>query len=86
MKLIVGLGTPGKEYDKTYHNLGFMVLNKLAQKLGVSFNKANKKSVYVQTKINDEIVFLIKPQTYMNLSGKSVRQIMDFYKLTSQEL
>jgi len=86
MKLIVGLGNPGKEYDKTYHNLGFMVLNKLASKFGVVFNKANKKAVYVQTKIDDQIVFLIKPQTYMNLSGQAVKEFVKFYKLQPSDV
>ena len=86
MKLIVGLGNPGRDYDKTYHNLGFMVLDKLASKLGISFNKANKKSVYVQTKINDQIVFLIKPQTYMNLSGQAVREFAKFYKVLPRDI
>ncbi|MBQ3048207.1 MAG: aminoacyl-tRNA hydrolase [Clostridia bacterium] len=86
MKVIVGLGNPGKEYDKTYHNLGFMLLDKLAAKLGVSFNKANKKSVYVQTKIDDQIVFLLKPQTYMNLSGQAVKEFVKFYKLQPSDV
>lgn len=86
MKLIVGLGNPGKEYDKTYHNLGFMVLDKLALKLGVNFNKANRKAVYVQTKINDQIVFLVKPQTYMNLSGQAVKEFAKFYKILPQDI
>lgn len=86
MKLIVGLGNPGKEYENTYHNLGFMVLNKLATKLGVSFNKANKKAVFVQTKINNQIVFLIKPQTYMNLSGQAVKEFAKFYKILPQDI
>ena len=86
MKLIVGLGNPGREYEKTYHNLGFMVLDKLASKLGVSFNKANRKAVYTQTKVNDQIVFLLKPQTYMNLSGQAVKEFARFYKILPKDI
>ena len=60
MKLIVGLGNPGKEYANTYHNLGFDVLDLLAKKLGVSINKSKGNALYTQTKVKDEIVFLIK--------------------------
>ncbi len=86
MKLIVGLGNPGKEYENTYHNIGFMALDKLAKKLGISINKSKFNSIYGQGKYNDEIVFLIKPLTYMNLSGNAVSQFARFYKVSPQDI
>lgn len=86
MKLIFGLGNPGKEYDKTYHNLGFMALDRLAKKLGININKSKFNSVYGQCKINGEIVLLIRPLTYMNLSGQSVKQFVSFYKLSPKDV
>ena len=86
MKLIFGLGNPGKEYEKTYHNLGFMVVDELCKKHGIVVNKSKFNSVFGQGKINDEIVLIIKPLTYMNLSGNSVKGFVDFYKLTPQDV
>lgn len=86
MKLIAGLGNPGKEFVNTYHNLGFEVIDKLATKLGVSINKAKGNALYTQTKINDEIVFLIKPLTYMNLSGQAIKHFVSFYKIAPQDI
>ena len=86
MKLIVGLGNPGKEYVNTYHNLGFEVVDLLAKKMGVSINKSKGNALYVQTKYKDEIVFLIKPLTYMNLSGQAVRYFVNFYKMQPEDV
>ena len=86
MKLIVGLGNPGKEYANTYHNLGFEVVDLLAKKLGVSINKSKGNALYCQTKYKDEIVFLIKPLTYMNLSGQAVRYFVNFYKINPEDV
>ncbi len=86
MKLVVGLGNPGKEYANTYHNLGFEVVDKLAQKLGVSISKSKGNALYAQTKYKDEIVFLIKPLTYMNLSGQAVRYFASFYKVSPENI
>lgn len=86
MKIIVGLGNPGKEYSETYHNLGFMVVDLLASKLGISINKSKWNSLYGQGKYNDEIVFLVKPLTYMNLSGQAVKGFVNFYKLKSEDV
>lgn len=86
MKLIVGLGNPGLEYALTYHNLGFLCLDRLSQKLCVSFNKAKFNSVYGQTKCGGEIVFLVKPLTYMNLSGTAVKEFMDYYKISADNV
>ena len=86
MKLVVGLGNPGKEYVNTYHNLGFEVVDLLAKKLGVSICKSKGNALYNQAKYKNEIVFLIKPLTYMNLSGISVRQMAQKFKLSPQDI
>ncbi len=78
MKLVVGLGNPGKEYQNTRHNVGFMVLDELAGQLNVSF-KLNKKLKSELVKTKDLI--LAKPQTYMNLSGEAVRAVADYYEV-----
>ena len=69
MKLIVGLGNPGKEYEGTRHNCGFMVIDKLAEKLNVNVDLSKFKGLYTKFKYRGEDVILLKPQTYMNLSG-----------------
>jgi len=78
MKLVVGLGNPGKKYETTRHNVGFLVLDKLT-----SDWKENKKAnaLCVKTKINGKDVVLAKPQTFMNESGVAVRALCDFYKI-----
>ncbi len=81
MYIIVGLGNPGKKYNATWHNLGFMVVDRLADKYDFSF-KAEKGEFYSASGfINYEKVLLVKPVTYMNHSGKAVKQVVDFYKL-----
>jgi PTH1 family peptidyl-tRNA hydrolase len=82
MKLIVGLGNPGSQYAKTRHNIGFIVIDDLAQRLSASDWKLDKKleAELAEVQIEDEKVLLAKPQTYMNDSGRSVRKIMNFYK------
>ncbi len=87
MKLIIGLGNPGKEYAKTRHNVGFMVIDALTKQLGADF-KLNKKfqaEVAVIKNGKEEIV-LAKPQTFMNLSGISTRAILDFYKIKPKDI
>lgn len=81
MKLIVGLGNPGKEYDNTRHNIGFQTIDKYANKLGVSINKSKFNGLYVDTVINGEKVILLKPQSYINLSGEVIHKFVDFYKI-----
>lgn len=83
MKVIVGLGNPGKEYQSTRHNLGFMVLDQLAVKLGVQFSAAPKLQAEI-AKLGSEIL-LCKPQTFMNNSGQAVRALLDYYKLFNSE-
>lgn len=86
MYLIVGLGNPEEEYARTRHNMGFDVINKLAQKLNIQVNKSKFNSVYGTGLINGEKVILIKPQTFMNLSGTAVREFKNFYKVDSKNI
>ncbi len=86
MKLIVGLGNPGSEYENTYHNLGFMVIDELAEKIGVKINKTKNNSKYTLVNYNGETLVLIKPQTYMNLSGQAVKAFADLYKVLPQDI
>ena len=83
MKLIIGLGNPGKDYTKTRHNIGFMVLDSYLGDVKWS-NKFN--GIYYETKINDEKYIFLKPQTYMNLSGKCVYSFMNFYKIDYKDV
>lgn len=80
MKIIVGLGNPGKEYERTRHNTGFMVVDKLADKFNIEIKKEKSKALIGLGEINGEKVMLVKPQTFMNLSGEAVRGLVDFYK------
>ena len=86
MKLIVGLGNPGKEYENTRHNIGFNVLNKYLEKNSLKLDKDKFNGKYTKTSINDEDVILLEPQTFMNLSGDSVRKVMDFYKINIDDI
>ena len=86
MYLIVGLGNPEPEYAKTRHNMGFNVINEIANKYNIQVNKTKFKGIYGTGTIGNEKVILIKPQTYMNLSGESVKQFVDFYKINTENL
>lgn len=86
MKLIVGLGNPGKEYERTRHNCGFMVVDELANKLNTEINQNKFKGLYTKVKYHGEDVILLKPQTYMNLSGESVIAAMNFFKLDKEDI
>lgn len=81
MYLIVGLGNPDAKYLMTFHNVGFMCVDVLADKLNVEFDKKECKAVTAHTFINGEKVILAKPQTYMNLSGESVVELINKYKI-----
>lgn len=81
MKLIVGLGNPGAEYQNTRHNIGFIAIDYLAEKLGAEFNKNKFFALCGEANYCGEKLLLQKPQTFMNLSGKAVRAAADFYKL-----
>ena len=86
MKLIVGLGNPGKEYAGTRHNCGFMVIDRLASKLNVDVDQNKFKGLYAKVKYHGEDIILLKPQTYMNLSGESVNAMMNFFKIDKDDL
>ncbi|MCL2593367.1 MAG: aminoacyl-tRNA hydrolase [Defluviitaleaceae bacterium] len=86
MKLIVGLGNPEKNYKNTRHNIGFEVINKLSFDYNININKAKFRSHIGEGLIAGQKVILLKPQTYMNLSGEAVRDIMKFYKLSPEDL
>ena len=79
--LIVGLGNPGKEYEHTRHNFGFIVIDQFAKKYQVSFQKKKFDGVYTSLFIGEEQVILLKPQRYMNLSGSVVKQFVDYFKI-----
>lgn len=81
MYVIVGLGNPGKKYENTRHNVGFAVIDKLAKDCDIKVNKSKHSAKIGEGVIEGEKVVLAKPQTYMNLSGMSVRSLMDFYKI-----
>ena len=85
-KLIVGLGNPGKEYDKTRHNAGFFVIDKLISHLNISLDKNKFKAEYTIYKNNGENIIIAKPQTYMNLSGEAVVELMNFYNISMEDI
>ncbi len=84
--LIVGLGNPGREYERTRHNIGFRCVDALAATHGLTFAKRGAKSFAAEGTIAGKKVILVKPTTYMNLSGEAVRPLMDFYKLPPTHL
>ena len=85
MYLIAGLGNPTKQYEGTRHNAGFSAIDVLADKLGISVNENKHKGLCGKGMIGEKKVVLLKPQTFMNLSGESLRPIMDFYKLEPED-
>ena len=85
MFLIVGLGNPEKKYDKTRHNIGFDTIDALADKYNISMNEKKHKALCGTGVIDGVKVLLAKPQTYMNLSGDSVAEIVNFYKIDPEE-
>ena len=84
--LIVGLGNPGKEYERTRHNCGFRAVELLADKLGVKIDKLKFQGLYCQTSYNGTKLFLLKPQTFMNLSGRSVLQLSAYFNIPPQRI
>ena len=86
MWLIAGLGNPGLQYEKTRHNAGFMAADRLAEKHGAQFNKHKSEAVYADFKIGDSRILLVKPQTYMNNSGRAVSALLNFYKIPTDRL
>jgi len=86
MYLVVGLGNPGKEYAQTRHNVGFDVIDLMASEYNVLINRIKFKGVYGEVNIDGEKVILLKPSTYMNLSGESVREASSFYKIPNENI
>lgn len=84
--LIVGLGNPGREYERTRHNTGFRAIDLLAQTLGCKIDKAKFQGLYGQTIHNGTKLFLLKPQTYMNLSGRAVLQLSAYYSIPPERI
>lgn len=86
MKLIVGLGNPDRKYEHTFHNLGFMAINKFAEKIDAHFTKRMCDGLVAEGYFAGQKLLLLKPLTYMNLSGISVRQIAQKFKLLPQDI
>ena len=87
MKLVVGLGNKGREYENTRHNMGFMLVDRYLQYKNITDKFKEKfNAMYIETTINNEKVIFIKPMTYMNNSGIAVRSFVDFYKLNSEDV
>ncbi|MDD3350263.1 MAG: aminoacyl-tRNA hydrolase [Eubacteriales bacterium] len=86
MYVIVGLGNPGKKYEQTRHNIGFITVDQLAEKHGIKINRIKHKALVGEGLIAGEKVILVKPQTYMNLSGNSVREVISYYKIDIEHL
>ena len=84
--LIVGLGNPGQKYEHTRHNMGFLTVDLLAEKLGVKLNKVKFKAAYNIVKFAGCKCLVMKPQTYMNLSGEAVREAAQFYKIPADHV
>ena len=85
MYIIVGLGNPTKEYDNTRHNIGFAAIDMLADKYGINVTEVKHKALLGKGVINGSKVILVKPMTYMNLSGEAVRAVIDYYKVDEEE-
>ena len=85
MYIIVGLGNPTSKYDGTRHNIGFKVIDEIGEKYNISIDIKKHKALIGKGVIEGEKVVLVKPQTYMNLSGESLREVVDFYKIDEEE-
>lgn len=86
MKVIIGLGNPGKQYEDTRHNVGFLAIDTLSKELQIPLNTMKFRGIIGEGNVQGEKVLLVKPQTYMNLSGETVGQIVSFYKLTAKDI
>ncbi len=86
MYIIVGLGNPGKRYEHTRHNIGFITLDILAKKYGIRIDRIKHKALVGEGSISGQKVVLVKPQTFMNLSGNSVREAVSFFRLPLENL
>ena len=86
MYVVVGLGNPGKQYENTRHNVGFNVIDILAKEYDISVTKIKHKALIGEGRIGSEKVLLVKPQTYMNLSGESIIEAIKFYKIDTNKI
>jgi len=86
MKLIIGLGNPGAKYKGTRHNIGFITVDEFAYQENLEFNQALFDATFTQTHIDGEKVILMKPLTYMNLSGQAVRPLMNYFKIRIEDI
>ncbi len=86
MKLIVGLGNPGREYENTRHNIGFLALQKFAYKHRINFSKTKFNGSYAETTINNEKYLLLLPEKYMNLSGEVVAEYVKYFKINIEDI
>ena len=86
MKLIVGIGNPGKEYENTRHNIGFIAIDQIAKKHRLDFSEKKFNSVYTSVRINGERVILMKPETYVNLSGSAVLSMMNYFNIDKEDI
>jgi len=86
VKLIIGLGNPGIEYQFTPHNIGFLAVDRIAERCGVTVDNRHCKALTARTRIGNEEVLLVKPETYMNLSGMSVRELTQKYEAGEKDL
>lgn len=86
MFLIVGLGNPGKEYAGTRHNIGFEAVDYIADKYNIELNRIKFRGIFGEGIINGKKAILLKPTTYMNLSGESIREVVNFYKISNEDI
>ena len=86
MYIIAGLGNPGKKYENTRHNMGFLAIDLLAEACGIRVDKLKFKSLVGEGRIAGQRVLLMKPQTYMNLSGEAIREAVSYYKIEPEQL
>ena len=86
MYLIVGLGNPENEYANTRHNMGFDTINEIAKKNNINITKKKFKALYETGIIQEKKIILLKPQTYMNLSGQSIKEVVDFYNIQHEKI
>lgn len=86
MILVAGLGNPGKEYSLSRHNVGFIVIDEIAKRLGISLKKKGFRSLFAEALLEEKKIILLKPQTYMNLSGDAVSDAVEFFKISLKDI
>lgn len=86
MKIVIGLGNPGKEYEKTRHNIGFILIDEFAKSHNINIDKSKFNGLFVKTKINGEDVILLKPESFMNLSGEVTRKFVEYFNINTENI